>query len=52
MVGGWDWGVAGEKEEADGSETYFGDETSRIGHELSWGEVREIKDDFQVFYFS
>ena len=30
MVGGWDWGVAEEMEEADRFKLYFGDEISRV----------------------
>lgn len=43
--------VAEEREEADGSETYFRGAVSRIGHELSWGEARGVKVDSQVCDF-
>lgn len=51
MVGGRNWGVAEDIEEADGFAVYFGDKISRIGYELSWGEARGIKHDSQVFGF-
>lgn len=44
-------GGRAEEREADGSETYFRDGISRIGHEPSWGEARRVKGDAQVCGF-
>ena len=48
---GWCPGLGYGRDEVNGFEMGFGEGTSRIGHELSWGEeARGIRDDRKERY--